>query len=196
MTTKQIEAIGHFLAYYKSDLHYINQFQNYMRGKLSEVEYINRSKGSFYSFLIEFKIVRNFKAGQIHRLLEETTNFIKFNDGIDVDSFAFKLSKTDFTRKNIVSSMASKILFLNDPYSIIPMDSRARTTLGQKLNKYNTYTENLSLYKKHNKNLIQEMLDYVKPMTDIVHEDFPLLKNIEIIAENRMIDKFLWTAGK
>ncbi|MCT4234966.1 hypothetical protein HZP42_01060 [Elizabethkingia anophelis] len=196
MTTEQIEAIGHFLAYYKSDLNYINQFQNYIGGKLSAVEYINRSKGSFYSFLIEFKIVRNFKAGQIHRLLEETTDFIKICDNSDVDWFALKLSQTDFTGNKVVASMASKILFLNDPCSIIPMDSRARRALGQRINKYDIYNHNLSSYITKNENIVTEMLDYVQPLISVIHKDFPLLGNKELIAKNRIIDKLLWTTGK
>lgn len=196
MTTQQIEAIGHFLAYYKSDLHYINQFQNYKGGNLSSVDYVNRSKGSFYSFLIEYKIVRNLKGGQIHRLLEETTNFIKLCDNSDVDAFALKLSQTDFTGNKVVASLASKILFLNNPCLIIPMDSRARRALGQKANKYDIYNQNLTNFINRNENIVTEMLDYVQPMISVIEKDFPLLGNKELIAKNRIIDKLLWTTGK
>lgn len=196
MTKKQIEAIGHFLAYYYTDLLYISQFQSYIGGKISEIDYVSKTKGSFYSFLIEFRIVRNFQGGQALRLLEETSNFVRLSDCRDVDGFALQLSQTEFTRNNILASLASKILFLNDPGLIIPMDSRARKTLGQNVNRYNVYSQNLSIYTMQNENTIREMLDYVKPMTDIIHKEFPLLKNIELIKKNRMIDKLLWTAGK
>lgn len=92
--------------------------------------------------------------------------------------------------------MASKILFLNNPYEIIPMDALARRSLRQSKNLYNVYRENLYNYKLQYRTEIREMFEYVKPLTDIVHQEFPLITDIHRIAENRMIDKILWTSGK
>jgi len=61
-----------------------NLYNNYSDAKLSIGNYINKSRGSFYSFLIESRIVRNFQKGQAHRLLEETTNFIELSDKKEV----------------------------------------------------------------------------------------------------------------
>ncbi|MFS4469813.1 hypothetical protein [Chryseobacterium sp. T20] len=196
MNIEHFEAIGHFLAYYRSDLFYINEFKKYQTGYISDKDYISRNQGSFYTFLVEFRVVRNFAAGQVQSLLEETTRFIELNSLPNVDEFALKLSQTDLTRKKIVTSMASKILFLNNPCSIIPMDSRGRRTLGQKVNIYNIYNQNVYEYITKNENNIREILDYVKPITNIIHQEFPLLKNIDLIAKNRIIDKLLWTSGK
>jgi len=196
MNLKQIETIGHFLTYYRSDLHYINQFASYKEGTITVSEYISKTKGSFYSFLIEFRIVRNFAGGQVEKLLEETANFINKSDCTDVDGFALHLSQTNLTRNSIMASMASKILFLNNPYEIIPMDALARRSLRQSKNIYNAYRENLYNYKLQYRTEIMEMLEYVKPLTDIVHQEFPLITDIHRIAENRMIDKILWTSGK
>ena len=53
MTQKQIQAIGNFLTYYRTDLNYIKQFQDFKTGKISAENYIKKDSGSFYSFLIE-----------------------------------------------------------------------------------------------------------------------------------------------
>lgn len=196
MTSKHIEAIGHFLGYYRNDLFYINQFQNYKIRTVSHEDFICRKRGSFYSFLIEFRVVRNFIRGEVGSLLKETVNFIESNDCNDVDGFARHLFQAELTRKGIMASMASKILFLNNPYEIIPMDSLARKSLKQTSNIYTIYRQNIKDFKMENLKTLEEMLEYVKPLTTIIHQDYPLIHNADLIAENRMTDKLLWTLGK
>ncbi|RZK07562.1 MAG: hypothetical protein EOO43_21580 [Flavobacterium sp.] len=111
ITLKQIQAIGHFLSYYRSDLIYINQFQDFKRGNISAENYIKKDIGSFYSFLIEFRVVRNFPSGTVHKLLAETAEWIKTAEADNVDLFAAKLANEGLTRGNLMVSMASKILF-------------------------------------------------------------------------------------
>ena len=134
MNLKEIEATGNFLAYYYTDLIYIEKFQDYKNNSISKNEYITNEKGTFYSFLIEFKVVRNFNKGEVNKLLELTNNFVNGISPIDVDLFAEILLDSNLTRGNLMTSLASKILFLNNPWQIIPMDTLARKSLNQKDN--------------------------------------------------------------
>ena len=95
-----------------------------------------------------------------------------------------------------MSSMASKILFLNNPWEIIPMDSLARKTLKQNPNNYTIYQTNLEEFKNINKEIIKESIEYTRPLANIIHTEFTELDNLDKIFENRMIDKLLWTSGK
>jgi hypothetical protein len=83
---------------------------------------------------LNFDVVRNFPKGTVNELLKETSLWIQSEDSENVDLFAKNLSNKGLTRGKLMASMASKILFLNNPWKIIPMDSLARKTLKQKEN--------------------------------------------------------------
>ncbi|OOG69989.1 hypothetical protein [Flavobacterium sp. A45] len=196
MTTKQIQAIGNFLTYYRTDLNYIRKFQDFKNGKITAENYIKKDVGSFYSFLIEFRVVRNFLSGTVDKLLAETSTWIKTENSDDVDLFAQKLANSGLTRGNVMASMASKILFLNNPWEIIPMDSLARKTLNQKQNKYAIYNQNLIEFRKQNETIFESLINYTNPLTNIIHDEFKDLENLNLICKNRIVDKLLWTNGK
>jgi hypothetical protein len=197
MTKEQIQATGNFLSTYYTDLNYIRNFQRFKYGRFSATEFLKKDIGTFYSFLIEFKIIRNISQGSADRLLKETINWIHGSNVDNVDLFAKKLSKTKLTRGNVVTSMASKILFLNNPWIIIPMDALARKALKQRENNYATYIDNLTTYRKENKLVLKKLIEYTKPMTSLVDNEFKKeLSNIKLICENRAVDKLLWTTGR
>lgn len=197
MTHKQIQATGNFLNYYQTDLNYIKTFQDFKANKISSTDYIKKEVGTFYSFLIEFRVARNFSQGMADVLLEETHNFINGKNADDVDLFAEILAQSNLTRGKIMSSMASKILFLNNPWKIIPMDTLARKALNQKENKYYVYEKNLNLYREKNKLAIENCLNFTNPLVEIINKDYnEKLENLNLICENRIIDKMLWTIGK
>ena len=196
MTTIQIQAIGNFLTYYKADLNYIRRFQDFKNGKITPENYIKKEEGSFYSFLIEFRVVRNFPSGTVNKLLAETSKWIKKENPDDVDLFAETLANSGLTRGKVMASMASKILFLNNPWEIIPMDSLARKTLKQKENKYIIYNQNLIKFRNKNEKLFESSLNYMNPLTEIIHNEFEDLENLNLICKNRIVDKLLWTNGK
>lgn len=129
------------------------------------------------------------------KLLDETLLWINSKDANDVDSFAERLAQTTLTRGQIMSSMASKILFLNNPWEIIPMDSLARKTLNQRENKYVIYKNKLNIFREINDLTFEKCLNYTKPLTTLIHNDFKELENLDIICKNRMVDKLLWTTG-
>jgi len=195
MTSTQIQSIGNFLAYYKTDLNYIRRFQDFKANPDTASEYIKKDIGSFYSFLIEFRVVRNFTKGSADKLLDETLSWINSKDANNVDLFAEKLSQSNLTKGKVTTSMASKILFLNNPWEIIPMDQLARKTLNQKENKYFIYNENLQQFRANNEQIFENCLDPIKPLITLIHNDFNDLSKIEVICKNRIVDKLLWTMG-
>jgi len=195
MTSTQIQSIGNFLAYYKTDLNYIKRFQHFKNNPNVASEYIKKDIGSFYSFLIEFRVARNFTSGSADKLLDETLSWINSKDANNVDLFAEKLSQSNLTRGNVTTSMASKILFLNNPWEIIPMDSLARKTLRQKENKYSIYNDKLTEFRKINESTFENCLEYIKPLTSLIHNDFNDLNKLDVICKNRIVDKLLWTMG-
>lgn len=197
MKKGQIQAIGNFLQFYDTDLNYIKMFHDYKENRISRTDYIKKEIGTFYSFIIEFRIARNFKQGAVDRLLDLTLDWTKSIKSDNVDLFAQMLAKTNLTRGITTTSLASKVLFLNNPWTIIPMDSQTRKAFGQKENKYSIYKTNLDKYRQTDKAIIKECLQYTKPLTAFVDKNYyNKIKDIDIICENRMIDKLLWTTGK
>jgi hypothetical protein len=196
MTNEQIKAIGNFLQYYYTDLLYIKKFQDFKENKISLTDYVKKDIGTFYSFLIEFRIVRNFRQGASDKLLAETHKWISSQKSDNVDQFAEMLSKTNLTRGSTTTSLASKVLFLNNPWNILPMDTQTRKVFKQTENSYSIYTTHLQKYRNTNKTIIDKCLVLTKPMTSFVEKDFQNhFKDLDIIRENRIIDKLLWSAG-
>jgi hypothetical protein len=197
MTKEHIQATGNFLSTYYTDLNYIRNFQRFKHDKISATDFLQKDIGTFYSFLIEFRIIRNISQGSADRLLKETISWVNGKNADNVDLFAEKLSKTNLTRGNVVTSMASKVLFLNNPWSIIPMDALARKALKQRENKYSIYSDNLATYRKENKLVLKKFIEYTKPLTSLVDNEFKKeLRDIKTICENRVVDKLLWTSGR
>ena len=193
--TKEIEAIGNFLNYYRTDLIYIKKFQDFKTGKLSAADYIKKVPGSFYSFLIEFRVIRNVPIGTVNKLLTATMSWLDTIYSDDVDLFAKDLFEKGVTTK-IMTSMASKILFLNNPWKILPMDELARKALKQTRNNYTIYKNNLLDFRNNNESKFESCLSFINPLKDIIHNEFEDINDLDIICKNRMIDKLLWTNGR
>jgi hypothetical protein len=194
MNKANIQAIGNFLAYYYTDLNYIKQFQDVKANKISQADYIKKETGSFYSFLIEYRIVRNFTQGSTDELLSKTLEWVDSCDADNVDKFAEMLAKTKLTRGNTTTSLASKILFLNNPWKILPMDRLTRSAFKQIENKYSIYSLNLEKFRETNQTTIIECQQYIMPLTTVIHDEFEgRIKDLNLICENRIIDKLLWT---
>jgi hypothetical protein len=196
MTSEQIQAIGIFLQYYETDLLYIKEFQKVKNQEKYFKHYLSKENSSFYSFLIEFRIIRNISSGASNQLLDEILKWIKDDNYNDVDAFAEHLSNTEITRNQKLVSLASKVLFLNNPWEILPMDRLTRKTLNQNDNNYSIYKKGLEVFKKENEKQIKECLKFVEPITFEIHKDFFGIKELNLICENRIVDKLLWTKGR
>ena len=194
MSKKQIQAIGNFLLYYHDDLNYIKMFHDFKENRISFDNYCEKATGTFYSFLIEYKIIRNVIKESTPKLLEKTYGWVHGDQADNVDGFAKMLAKTEMTRGNTLTSLASKILFLNNPWTILPVDTITRHVFGQKENKHSIYRENVDNYHKENKAMIEECLLYTKPLTALIESDFKgKITDLKTIRENRIIDKMLLT---
>lgn len=197
MTKHQIQSIGQFLSTYQTDLNYILQFQKYRQRTITHADYLLDIPGSFYSFLKEFKVIRNISNGNAGEVLRVTDHFVRSKGHYNVDKLAEKLKSKNLTHGKIATSLASKISFLANPWEIIPMDSQAKKALGQKIS--NTYKEFQPLLNKYigsKKGEIDETVKFINPLALIIEKEFKKeLKDLDIIRKNRITDKLLWVKG-
>jgi hypothetical protein len=198
MTIKHIQTIGHFLANYKSDLNYISKFHSNKLHGFSVEDYIKKAEGTFYKFLIEFKVIRNIKKDKASDVLNLTKEWIESTEANNVDGFATELKRLALTQdKKVMTSLASKILFLNNPYEIFPLDNRAKNSLGHKSNNYSGFLTLVQNFAIGNGGLISQCLSVVENLYPIIEADYiETLPNIEIIRKNRFTDKLLWIGLK
>jgi hypothetical protein len=189
-----IKATGYFLYIYYSDLVYISKFKEW-KEKDNTGDYVIKAEGTFYQFLIDYGMMRTLN-GRIKEVLDVTQKWInnKGNEH-DVDGFRNELKNI---RINCTSILASKILFLNNPHDIFPMDSLAKAAIGYSGDKYSEYSKKVEYFFKNDRpnieteNCFKDIIPYAK----VIEKDFKNLTNIEIIRLNRLKDILLWTAGE
>ena len=201
-----IEAKGQVLAYYFMDLKYIQTFQMFKNenNQIIRKKYIDDDFG-FNSFLKEFKVIRNVRSGMSESLLNHTYNWISLNNKNDVDGFKIELQNNEITTRNyIMTSLCSKILFLNNPTEIMPFDINVRTAIcynKDKDNIYDVFSQKINEYYEQYSTIIDNFItSLIDDMTRIetifidryndTHLNFPEIRN------KRIIDKLLWTVGK
>lgn len=132
----RIEALGNLLQYYRSDLMYILNFQRYKQNVIPRNKYLEKKSGSFQSFLNEFRIARNVHKQKVPELLDRTMEWVHTNQANDVDRFANTLREENVTHSKTMVSLASKVLFLNNPTVIVPCDTLTRKAAGTETNTY------------------------------------------------------------
>lgn len=192
-----IQVIGDLLMFYESDLGYIRNFQLFKKGEISPGAYCEKKQGTFYSFLIEFRVTRNFEKNKVDRLLEITRDWVINESSDRVDEFAIHLNDEGITHGKIMTVMASKILFLNKPWKILPMDSLGKFAVGQIDNSYENYMTRIREVREQILPNIKKKLSRVEPYLEQIEDlYYPVLKEPTVIRENRFIDKLLWTLGK
>ena len=191
-----IQATGNFLATYHQDLIFIRNFKRYKNGKIPVEYFVQKIEGTFYKFLIDYKVTRNYKKGNTLALLERTIEWISGINPDDVDGFANLLNRKKLTHAKTMTSLASKILFLNNPWEILPMDNRAKATVAYKGNVYSVYALKALKFKKENKETIMYHLRLVEPLLTAIEKEFKSeINDISTIRQNRLVDKILWTKG-
>ena len=196
MTTTDIKAIGNFLATYESDLVYINNFQRHRQKKISASDFATKQDGMFYKFLIEFRVTRNFEKDKSADILKHTNSWLDRQRANDIDGFADLLKSKGLTHNKTMTSLASKILFLNNPWGILPMDSQAKKTLEHKNdNRYENFLPRAKKFKTEKSEFIKDTLTFLNPYLTTVEKNFKELDDIKAIRANRFIDKLLWTGG-
>lgn len=197
MTVNQIQALGNLLQFYYSDLVYIRDFQRYKNGKLETDYYLGLSSGTFKSFINEYRVARNVEKSKTDFLLQLTMQWVNTKGQKNVDVFAKLLKEKGITHGKVMTSLASKILFLNDPWTILPLDNLAKQAVGLKTNIYSEYLPKVDEFKQKNKREIDSCLNSVSQHLKIIEVDFKdEVENIEMIRYNRFVDKLLWTIGR
>jgi hypothetical protein len=193
MTNQQYRAIGFFYAFYERNLTHILNFKNFNENDtLFETYTANKSKNSFQRFLSEFRVARNVKRGCGPELLRLTLKWIKNSNSRDVDGFARKIKDKGFSHNSLTISLASKVLFLNDPYYILPYDSQVRKTVKCRLSDYKDFRK-LVLEESKKESFIK-CYNHVNRFAHQVEKSFiGKLGQIELIRRNRMLDLFLWS---
>ena len=162
LTAQNVRAKGTFLSSYHSDLIYIDKFQKHKKKHITTTEYVLGNKGMFKTFINEFRVARNIPVGNTHLVLNETIFWISSKAADDVDGFAYHLYKRNITReKKIMTSLASKILFLNNPWVLLPFDNLAKNSLKQRTNRYEDYLPKMHQYRNEKESEIEQMLSTV-----------------------------------
>lgn len=191
------KALGNLLQYYDSDLRYIINFQSYRKGIIRSEEHLISNPGTFKAFLNEYRIARNINKDFTKTLFELTIKWIKTQDPKDVDGFAQFLRIEGITQNRTLTSLASKILFLNNPENVLPMDSRTRNVFKLQNNNYAIYIQLVKDFINQNKQHIDENLNIISvPLTKIESRFKTNLSNLDLIRFNRFVDKILWTGGQ
>lgn len=191
----KIKALGNLLQYYQSDLRYILRFQLCKQKAISRSKYLLKSPGSFQSFLNEFRIARNVQKGRVPELLDLTMEWVSTNPADDVDLFADKLREKEITQENkTMTSLASKVLFLKNPWVILPCDTLNRRAVGVKTNRYSDF------YRAIIERETLPIDDYLKPVQEYlcaIEDAFKEeIDDISKIRRNRFLDKLLWVQGQ
>lgn len=193
-----------------SDLRFILKFQQWKYGQLQTEDYLNpKREYSFPAFLKDYGIYNRVK--DVSAVLDATFAWIRTQQPDDVDGFRDYLSKQKVNRKKIIeagkqTSLASKILFLNNPVAIVPIDQYVRKAVGLESNIYSKYKlEFEKTIQKEWKELINECskeLEQDKSIREAekVFKDgisaLGINWDIETIRKNRIADKLLWAIGK
>lgn len=198
-----IEAKGHVLAFYLSDLFYIDNFNRAKKGELLQIAYLDKNKeinNSFRQFVWDFRVVRNVRAGQLSNLLGETIKWCKGKNADDVDLFKQKLRAKEICHEKNMTSLSSKVLFLNNPEFIHPYDDLAKKAVGYKGKSYSEYLLKVDEYKKVHKQLIGSLYNDIRQELDSLDKVFNEIRkssvNTKVVRNNRIVDKLLWTIGK
>jgi hypothetical protein len=194
----RIKALGNLLQYYHSDLTYILNFQMYKQNLILSSKYLLKSPGSFQSFLNEFRVARNVQKHKVAELLNLTTEWVRTNQADDVDEFADKLREENLTQKDkTMTSLASKILFLNNPWDILPCDSLNRRAVGVKTNRYSDFYSATRDTLERETSLSDDYLKPVQGYMRVIENEFKgEIDHISTIRRNRFIDKLLWVRGQ
>jgi hypothetical protein len=192
-----IQALGALLTNYQSDLVYIREFHRYKNSKSGTADYLQKNTGTFKSFLNEFRIARNIDRTKTNVLLQITIDYVSTRYANEVDTFAEYLKSEGITHGKVMTSLASKVLFLNNPWHILPMDNQGKYSLGLQNNFYSIYYQLITQFKVNYEAKINLYLEYVKELLESVEREFDKeIKDLRLIRLNRFIDKILWTNGR
>ena len=193
-----IESLGHLLAYYKSDLEYIAQFNLFRNNQIDAEDYLTEKNSGFQKFINEFKIARNIKKERVKDLMVFIKDSKLLEDTKAVDAFAEEIKNNKLTQEGkVMTVLASKIFFLNQPDKIIPMDSLNKKSLGVKGNKYDDFKTKIDEFiNEKNSKVLSAYLDSVRDYLIEMENSLNIKIDFEKYRINRFADKYLWAKGR
>lgn len=193
-----IEAIGNLLLHYRFDLECVKAFQDCK-------SYRDERLASFRDqtvplFLKEYRVVRAIKKGKQKDFLDAVIDHVN-SDGTqadDVDALAMRLEEQNITQEGkTMVSLASKILFLNRPWKILPYDRLVRDAVGYSGTIYADYLNGVMKRRKSILKLYDTLPKSVMTYLQVIEDKTRMDKrHVDKIRKMRFVDKMLWTIGK
>lgn len=179
--------IKDFLKIYP-DTYYIRLFQDWKEGKLTDQEFLP----DFYSFLSSWSVMRS-TDGKIEAaadILKVTKAWVNGQTPDDVMGLAHRIKQAGLSRGQVLVSLSSKVLHLNNPWKIFPYDNLAKKTLGYHGSDYNEYYNRVQSWIKANKHYTEAFLESVSDYTDSVEKHWRV-RNMKKVRFNRAVDIIL-----
>ena len=191
-----IESLGQLLSYYKSDLEYIAKFKLFKTRVIADNEYLNGDHG-FQKFINEFRVARCIKKLEVPKLMAFARVSKLIDDPEAVDNFAEKIEKEGFTHQGkTMTSLASKIFFLNQPLNIIPMDSLNQIPFELKENNYGQFKDKIEDFINNNRPTLCGYLSTIEDHLTRIESSLDIKLDFRKYRMNRFTDKYLWVKGK
>jgi hypothetical protein len=158
---------------------------------------LKKSVGTFKAFINEYRVARNISKTKTDILLQMTIKWALSNNATNVDGFAESLNLKGITHGKVMTSLASKILFLNNPWAIFPLDNQAKQSLRLRSNLYADYYPLVKDFMENNRIEIYRYLNSIDQHLKTIETNFTNeIENIKTIRLNRFVDKILWTSGR
>lgn len=185
-------ATKELLDWYTQDLNHFASFLSWKHEPAKHPEY----EATFKRFLSDFRVLRWLGNKNVHSLLDNTIAWINGPTPDDVDGFAAYLERRGVTPGKVMTSMASKVLFLNNPHQITPIDSYVRAAVHLQSNRYADYLPLFQTFVQRSAQAIESELDLIDSQLSALEKPFenriPKIKGIRRI---RYADKLLWAIG-
>ena len=127
-----------------------------------------------------------------------TKQCILEDDSLTIDNLAIALEKEKITQDGkIMTSLASKLLFLNDPVNVIIIDTLNRKSVKEKTNNHESFKQKAEEFQQENIEIIQKYLNTADVLLTEVENNFQNLEiDFEQYRKTRYTDKILWTIGR
>jgi len=192
-----IQGLGNLITWYQSDLNYISLFKKYKNSDIGDKEYLDNNKG-FQKFINEYKVARNVKKARVSDCMKFTKEYILKNTSFSIDNLAIALKEKEITQDGkIMTSLASKLLFLNNPVNVIIIDTLNRRAVNEKTNNYNNFKQKVKKFQQKNINIIQKYLTTADVLLKEIENNYQDLEiDFEQYRKMRYTDKILWTIGR
>lgn len=196
MDIEKIKTIGYLLTSYAGDLNYFATFIRFSKDEISPDAYARKEVGTFKNFINEYRVARNTKRDLTADLLACSLDWHQKGRTKDVDDFAQMIQAKGLTHGKVATSLSSKIMYLMNPWEVMPLDDLAKKALDHRNKDYKGFATKIQRFRLENEKDIHQTLDGISGMLDILERPFvETVGNLEKIRENRFIDKWLWVRG-